>query len=75
MTKGLPWTPQEEAQLKKLVEAKTPVEVIAVTLRKSQTAVLVKCTRLGLLATAANYETAHALPLPAELPSVEEALK
>lgn len=75
MTKGLPWTPQEETQLKKLVDAKTPIDVIATTLRKTPVAILVKCQRLGILAVAANYETSSALPLPAELPSVEETLK
>jgi len=75
LTKGLPWTAEEEAQLKKLVEANTPLDVIAQTLRKTPTAILVKCQRLGILATAANYVTKTALPLPAELPSVEETLK
>jgi hypothetical protein len=75
MTKGLPWTPQEEAQLKQLVQTKTPIDVVASTLGKTQTAILVKCQRLGILVTSANYTTDIALPLPAELPSVEEALK
>jgi hypothetical protein len=75
MTKGLPWTVEEELQLKKLVEAKTPIDTIASTLRKSPTAILVKCQRLGILATSANYVTNTALPIPAELPSVEDALK
>jgi len=30
---------------------------------------------MGILVTAANYQTSLTLPLPAELPSVEEALK
>jgi hypothetical protein len=75
MTKGLPWTPEEEAQLKKLIDAKTPIDVVAATLRKTETAILVKCQRLGILVGNPSYSTASALPLPAELPSVEEALK
>ncbi|HSV49195.1 MAG TPA: hypothetical protein VLH35_02680 [Candidatus Acidoferrales bacterium] len=75
MTKGLPWTPEEEAQLKKLVEAKTPIDVIAATLRKSPMAILVKCQRLGILVTTLEHRTSSTLPLPAELPSVEETLK
>ncbi|MCW3983734.1 MAG: hypothetical protein NWE96_07030 [Candidatus Bathyarchaeota archaeon] len=75
MTRGLPWTVEEEAQLKKLIEAQTPIDLIAQTLRKTPTAILIKCQRLGILATAANYVTKAALPLPAELPSVEETLK
>jgi hypothetical protein len=73
MTKGLPWAAEEEAQLKKLIDTKTPIEIIASTLGKTTTAVLVKCQRLGIVAT--DYVTTATLPLPAELPSVEEALK
>ena len=73
MTKGVPWTFEAEAQLKKMVNANTPVDVIAQTLRRTPTAILVKCQRLGILAT--GYATTSSLPLPAELPSVEEALK
>ena len=73
MTKGLPWTIEEETQLKKLIAAKTPVDVIASSLGRSPTAILVKCQRLGIVAT--DYVTTTTLPLPAELPSVEDALK
>jgi hypothetical protein len=72
MTKGISWTAQEEVQLKKLVEAKTPVNVIAKTLKRTPTAVLLKCHRLSL--EPPDYVTNAALPLPAELPSVEETL-
>ncbi len=73
MARGLPWTVEEEVQLKKLIQAKTSIEVIASTLGRTAPAVLVKCQRLGLIAT--GNVTTQALPLPAELPSVEEALK
>lgn len=72
MTKGLPWTVEEEATLKALVEAKTPLDVMAVKLGRQPAAVLVKCQRLGLLLSQA---TVASVPLPAELPSVEETLK
>jgi hypothetical protein len=72
MTKGLPWTVEEEASLKALVEAKTPLSVIAVKLGRQPGAVLLKCRRLGL---SFSQATAAAIPLPAELPSVEETLK
>ncbi len=75
MTKGLPWTPEEEAQLKQLVETKTPIDVMARTLKRTSLAIMVKCQRLGILAAAPNYETASVLPLPSDLPSVEEALR
>ena len=74
MTKGLPWTVEEEASLKALVKAKTPIDVIAVKLGRQTTAILVKCQRLGL-STNSQTTTAAAIALPAELPSVEETLK
>jgi hypothetical protein len=72
VTKGLPWTIEEEALLKALVEAKTSLDVIAGRLGRQRGAVLLKCRRLGLsLGEVADA----AVPLPAELPSVEETLK
>ena len=73
MTKGLPWTVEEEASLKALVDAKTPIDVIAAKLGRQSGAIVVKCQRLGLAAN--SQATAAAIPLPAELPSVEETLK
>ncbi|MCL5878167.1 MAG: hypothetical protein M1540_10195 [Candidatus Bathyarchaeota archaeon] len=73
MTKGTPWTVEEELQLKKLVQAKTPLSAIAATLGRTAQATLVKCQRLGL--EPLGHETTLTLPLPAELPSVEETLK
>ncbi|MGD6851871.1 MAG: hypothetical protein ACQCN6_07425 [Candidatus Bathyarchaeia archaeon] len=73
MTKGLQWSVEEEIQLKKLMQAKTPLSAVAATLGRSAQAILVKCQRLGLEPT--GHETTLALPLPAELPSVEETLK
>jgi len=75
MTKGLPWTTQEETQLKALVDAKTPLAVIAAKLGRQTAAVHVKCQRLGLAIATSSQVTAAALPLPEELPSVEETLK
>ena len=73
MTKGIPWQAEEEAQLKKLIEAKTPIDVIAQTLRRTPTAILLKCQRLGLVPS--DQVTKATLNLPDELPSVEETLK
>ena len=73
MVKGVPWTVEEEASLKALVEAKTPLSVIAAKLGRQRGAVLVKCQRLGLAIS--GEVTSVAVPLPAELPSVEETLK
>jgi hypothetical protein len=72
VTKGLPWTVEEEALLKSLVEAKTPLDVMAVKLGRQRGAVLLKCRRLGL---SCGQATSSEISLPAELPSVEEALK
>ena len=73
MTKGKPWTIEEETQLKALVEAKAPIDVIAEKLGRKPAAILIKCKRLGLT----NYKnTANSsIPLPKELPSVEDTLK
>jgi hypothetical protein len=73
MTKGLPWTVEEETQLKKLIQAKTPLEIIASTMGKTSSAVQVKCQRLGIVTT--DYAATANLPIPAELPSVEDALR
>lgn len=73
MTRGLPWTVEEEVQLKELVDAKTPIDVIAAILKRQTPAIVAKCQRLGL--PIGGHVTADALPLPAELPSVEETLK
>ena len=73
MTKGTPWKIEEETQLKKLIEAKTPTDTIAQTLKRTPTAILLKCQRLGLVPS--DCVTKATLPLPDELPSVEETLK
>jgi hypothetical protein len=73
LPRGLPWTLQEEAQLRKLVLANTPIDVIASALGRRSTAVLVKSQRLGLQIS--GQVTQRELPLPEELPSVEETLR
>ncbi len=73
MTKGIPWQAEEEAQLKKLIEAKTSIDVIAQTLKRTPTAIILKCQRLGLVPS--DQVTKATLSLPDELPSVEETLK
>jgi hypothetical protein len=73
MTKGKPWTVQEETELKALVEAKAPLDVMAEKLGRKPGALLIKCKRLGL--TDYRKVTSTSVPLPKELPSVEETLK
>lgn len=73
MTKGIPWTVEDEIQLKTLIESQTPTNIIAQTLKRTPTAILLKCQRLGLVP--ADSVTRSTLALPDELPSVEETLK
>ena len=73
MTKGKPWTVDEEASLKVLVDANTPIDIMAAKLKRKPDAVYVKCLRLGL--TKRPLSIASSIPLPKELPSVEETLK
>jgi hypothetical protein len=72
MTKGKPWTVDEETALKDMMEANTPLEVMATKLNKKPDTIYVKCVRLGLKKKLA---TSSGIPLPKDLPSVEETLK
>jgi hypothetical protein len=71
---GKKWTAQQEAELRPLIESDLPLEEIAAKLQKTPGAVIVKCQRLGLPLKAGGY-VKTAIPLPKELPSVEEALR
>ena len=73
MTKGKPWTVDEEATLKALADANTPIDIMAAKLKRKPDAVYVKCLRLGL--TKRPNALVSSIPLPKELPSVEETLK
>ncbi len=74
--KGKPWTADEERQLKELVDVKASVDVMSAKLQKTPDAIIQKCRRLGLEVVGfAPLGTSTSLRLPAELPSVEEALK
>jgi hypothetical protein len=68
------WTAQEEIELKALVEGNVNVEEIAAKLQKTPGAVIVKCQRLGLQLQAKGYVDTS-IPLPRDLPSIEEATK
>jgi hypothetical protein len=73
MTKGNPWTVEEENQLKILLENHKPIYEIAATLGRNPQAVTVKLQRLGLKVS--NPLTTAQIVLPQDLPSVEETLK
>jgi hypothetical protein len=73
MTKGKPWTMDEEASLKALADSNTPIDIMAAKLNRKPDAVYVKCIRLGL--TKRPQTLVSSIPLPKELPSPEEVLK
>jgi hypothetical protein len=73
MTKGKPWTVDEEASLKALADANTPIDIMAAKLNRKPDAVYVKCIRMGL--TKRPQTLVSSIPLPKELPSAEEVLK
>ena len=77
MVRGKPWTVEEEKQLKDLVAAKTPLNVIAQQLHRREAAVAMKCKRLSIdvVVTKNSCSTTTSIQLPEELFSVEEALK
>lgn len=74
MPKGKQWTPQQEATLKKLTDQNASIDEIASQLGKSPGAIIIKSQRMGLkLQTNGYIDTS--IPLPRELPSIEETLK
>jgi len=73
--KGKPWNPEEEQQLRDLINAKTSVDVIAVKLGRQPDAIVMKCKRLKLeVVVGKGFTTTTSIAMPKELPSVEEAL-
>jgi hypothetical protein len=82
MTKGKPWTVEEEKQLSELVKAGRSAREVAEKMGKSFSSVRNKIDNLGLkdnntVSTEPALLSSHtsALELPKDLPSVEEALK
>jgi hypothetical protein len=77
MPRGKPWTPQEEKQLRELIQAGKSLDSIASKLGRTHGAVWMKAQRLGLEVVVSNTltTTTTSLKIPKELPSVEEALK
>ena len=74
MTKGKQWSAQEEAELRTLVESDARIDEIAAKLQKTPGAIFLKCKRLGISLQAKGYVNTS-IPIPRELPSVEEALR
>jgi len=78
MPKGVPWSKSEVDELLVLRTSGSTVRQIAEKLGKSEQAVQKKIERLGLKVvqqTNIGATTTSELIMPAELPSVEEALK
>ncbi len=78
MTKGKPWTVEQEKQLEQMLRSNKSVRVIAKVLGKTRDCVRIKIARLGLdvvVQPKSERTTTTSLKLPAQLPSVEEALK
>jgi DNA-binding CsgD family transcriptional regulator len=78
MTKGKPWSIEEENKLKQLIEQGQSPKSIAAQLGKSEQAVRKKAERLGLKVVVrkpVTLTTTSKITLPEELPSIEEALK
>ena len=74
MTKGKQWTPQQETELKQLVETNTSLDEIATKLQKTPAAIIIKCQRLNIKPQTKGYVDTS-IPIPKQLPSVEETLK
>jgi len=76
MPRGIPWTIEQETELKTLLNNQTPIDVIALKLGKKPGAIIVKINRLGLNPTRpqGNHFTDQ-ITLPKELPSIETTLK
>ena len=75
MPKGVPWTREEEKQLRELVLAHRPLGVIAGSLGKTKESIRCKMARMGLVddnQPKSERSLSTKLKLPVDLPSVEE---
>lgn len=68
------WTTQQEAELKALIEANTPITEMSAKLQKTPGAIIVKSQRLGLTINTKGFVNTS-IPLPRKLLSVEETLQ
>ena len=80
MTKGKPWSVEEENRLKQMLQADKSVRVIAKAMGKTRDCIRKKIIRLDLKVVVHNEKserttTSTCLVLPGELPSIEEELK
>ena len=74
MTKGKQWTTEQVTELKDLVEANESLDDIAAKLGKSTGAIYIKCQRFGLTLKPKDHLD-PSVPMPRELPSIEQTLR
>ena len=75
LTRGKPWTFDEEKQLKKMLGSGTSIEIVADKLGRKVDAVRMKIVRLGLSKVVEHSYRTTTLKMPKDLFSVEEALQ
>ena len=76
MTKGKPWTLEEEKRPKQLLQEGKSVRAIAKSLGKTRDCVRMKIARLEVVVQPESQRTTTTeLILPLELPTVEDELK
>jgi biotin operon repressor len=73
--KGKPWHINKEQKLRALVVSGVDVDKVAAALGKSRDAILKKADSVGLEVVGAKGYTTTTIPMPKDLPSVEEALR
>jgi biotin operon repressor len=73
--KGKPWHVNKEQKLRALVVSGVDVDKVAAALGKSRDAILKKADSVGLEVVGAKGYTTTTIPMPKDLPSVEEALR
>jgi len=78
LVKGKPWTKEREKALIVMVQKRKPFDVIAAALGTTGESVRMKIRRLGLEVVDREknqWSTTSSLPLPQELPSIENIMK
>lgn len=69
------WTLEEEHELVKLFQRGASLEALAEKFQRSPRAIRLKLQRLGVNLAASKLDVTADLPVPEELPSLEEVLK
>ncbi len=76
MVKGKPWTKEQEKTLIIMFRKRKPVDVIAAALKTTEDSVQMKIRRLGLeeVDQEKNQSSSSRLPLPQELPTIQNIM-